>query len=66
MEEFRYAASVLEAEKDKLLKPEKPVFVLPVTRQTQQAEMGIESLWELYSDGQRPGKMAGLYPNRPS
>ena len=26
----------------------------------------IESLWALYSDGQRSEKMAGLYPNRPS
>ena len=65
-EEFRYAASVLEAEKDKLLKPEKPVFVLPVTYQTQKAETGIESLWALYSDGRRSEMTAGLYPNRPS
>ena len=48
------------------VKPKKLVFVLPVTYQTQQAGTGIESLWEFYSDGGQPEKMAGLYPNRPS
>ena len=48
------------------LKPEKPVFVLPVTYQTQKAETGIESLWALYSDGRQSERTAGLYPNRPS
>ena len=40
--------------------------MLPVTYQTQEAETGTESLWELYSDGQWSEKMAGSYPNTPS
>lgn len=39
-----------------ILKPEKPVFLLPVTYQTQYAETWVELLWALYST-------AGLYAN---
>ena len=40
--------------------------VLPVTYWTQEAEIVIESLWALYSDGQQSEKTVGLYPNTPS
>ena len=43
------------------VKPEKPMFVLPVTTRTNKQRQGL-NLYGLYSDGWRSERMAGYIP----